>query len=474
MFNLPNCWFASYLMMKKKNKAFESLESSSPIITRAVSSGLQGKWTENYTFPAYQRLLLEILGRFPQEISRKIISVFQSYSGLPPACLDQFSIDSLINERLKDYDQLEGEYPALVIGAGVGGAAAYLSISLNAPFLPQSFVISLRKGSYYGNAKEYLNRSIKPALEIAKNDPRIMTIQHFDPVHDGWLTKFVNHLRFKLIDLPDLYKKFIRSRLKKGGSIVFLNSDARWLRYRLGERSVFQIGGWGDISAEEFLTGSERLESFAKKNHLRESHWNLNNLNFPLENGPESEWGCENGLSEKIENFCDEEGYKFVLINLQHPNDFSRLALLASSLMIEKDGNVPAGSQIECFSQFDCTSAFRSSLLPLWLVFNTIDSAKYLQSMMKFLPAGKPVFFSPLSTFSITPDIAEWDMWEEILGKNFINFGARKSHYPSDPWALLHWNEPLRNWVNNNQQPVLSRLSADELFSLYKTMYNNC
>ena len=222
----------------------------------------------------------------------------------------------------------------MVLGAGMGGATTYLSLSLNAPFLPQAFVVTLKKGSYSGNPNEYLNRTLDAALEIAQKDTRIMTIQHYDPIHDGWLTRFVNHLRFKLIDLPDAYANFIRNYVEPGGAVVYLDGGAQWLRYRVGERSVFQVGGWGDISATEFLEGSPRIIDYAKRTGLKTSKWTLDTQKWPLETGPESEWGCEPGLAEAVQVFCKREGYRFVRISLPHPNDFSRLAFSAAAKIL--------------------------------------------------------------------------------------------------------------------------------------------
>ena len=443
----------------------ESKESSSPMITRAVAAGLRNQYIDNYDFPAWQKMILLGLGLFPQSTARNVISRFQSISGLSQKSLANFSLSKLINDRINDYSELTDQYPVVVLGAGLGGATTFLSLSLGGPFLPQSFVISLKKGSYTNNSDEYLHRSLTSAREIAQNDSRLMTIQHFDPIHDGWLTKFVNHLRFKLIDLPDEYINFIKKMVKPGGTIVYLEGGATWLRYRVGERSVFQIGGWGDITAQEFLNGSERLQRFSVENRQKFYGWALKE-NFPLETGPESEWGSEPGLSNALEKFCISEGYRFAKLHLSHPNDFSRLAFFAAKQMIEKDNREPAGTLIECFSQFDSTAALKSGLLPLWLIFNTVDNAAYLEEMAVNFPSQKPIFFSPLVTFSHTPDIANWDNWLKVINKQFINIGTRKSHYPSDASALVRWVDPLRKWVSEHEQPVKSRLSPEELQNL--------
>ncbi|HTX93103.1 MAG TPA: hypothetical protein VMC09_17955 [Anaerolineales bacterium] len=443
----------------------ESTESSSPIVTRAVAAGLRGEFCDNYEFPGWQRGLLTGLGVFPQSVARFAISRFQSISGLPQNVLDRFSMDELIRTRLDDYAQLAGPFPAICLGAALGGATSYLSLALGGPFLPQAFVVTLKRGSFQGNVNEYLQRSLDSALRIAEENPELMTVQHYDPVHDGWLTRFVNHLRFKLVGLPDAYKQFIRSKLTPGGAVVFLDGGASWLRYRVGPRSVFQVGGWGGVSAEEFLESSDRLRAYARRTGLKYTDWKLNN--FPLERGPESEWGSEPGLAEALEAFCKAEGYRFVRVQLPHPNDFSRLAFRAAEELLAKESRSPAGVSIEMFSQFDATSVHQSGLLPLWLIFNTDDSLEYLKEMRARFPKGKPIFFSPLSTFSVTPDLVPFQEWAETLSAfPWTNIGARPSHYPSDSKALVQWVDPLREWVEANRQPIQAKLTAEELAHL--------
>ena len=446
-------------------EAIESNESSSPIVTRAVAAGLQGQYIENYDFPAWQKYLLIGMGTLPQGVARFAISHFESISGLPPNVMDHFSLDELVCQRLEDYAKVPGSFPAIAIGATLGGATAYLSLSLGGPFLPQTFVTTLKHGSVTGNVNEYLHRSLATALRIADEIPGLMTIQHYDPVHDAWMTRFVNHLRFKLIDLPQVYAEFIKKRLVKGGAIVYLEGGASWLRYRVGPRSVFQVGGWGGISAEEFLSGSDRIRRYAHSAGLTFTNWSLKD--YPLESGPESEWGSEPGLDSALEEFCAREGFRFIRIRLPHPNDFSRLAFYTAKALLRKENRPPTGVQVEMFSQFDANAARQAGLLPLWLIFNTEDSLNYLKEMRNQFPEGKPVFFSPLATFSITPDLVPWKKWEEALyGIDWINIGTRSSHYPADSRALVKWAEPLRKWVDKNSNPITSHLSADELLYL--------
>ena len=452
--------------------SIESTESSSPIVTRAVAAGLRGEFCDNYEFPGWQKALLAGLGVLPQGVARFAISRFQSISGLSPNILDSFSMDELVQARLDDYAQNPGTFPAITMGAALGGATTYLSLALGGPFLPQTFVVTLKGGSMSGDVNEYLQRNLESALRIAKENPGLMTIQHYDPIHDGWLTRFVNHLRFKLLDLPPAYAKFIKAKLEPGGAIVYFEEGATWLRYRVGPHSVFQVGGWGGISPEEFLESSDRIDQYARRAGLKYTEWKLKG--YPLEKGPESEWGSEPGLAEALEKFCNDEGYRFVRIPLPDPNNFSQLAFEAAKKLLEKEGRQPAGTLVEMFSQFDATASIQSGLLPLWLIFNTEDSLEYLKRMGTEFPAGKPVFFSPLATFSLTPDLVPYQEWDKALAAfRWSNVGARASHYPADARALVKWSEPLRKWVDENRQPLHSRLNAEELSNLSNTIRNS-
>jgi hypothetical protein len=447
----------------------EAPESSSPIVTRAVAAGLCGEYCENYPFPGWQKTLLTLLGGFPQRVGRFAISRFESVSGLPPRLLNEFSMDYLVRTRINDYALLTRKYPIITAGPALGGATAYLSLALGGPFLPQAFVLTLKGGSPDGNVETYLHRSLKAALRIADANPGLMTIQHFDPVHDGWMTRFVNHLRVKLLTLPPAYASFIKERLEPGGAIVYLDSGASWQRYRLGPRSIFQVGGWGGIYPEEFLEGSDRLRDYARHSGLKITDWKLKD--YPLEQGPESEWGSEPGLAEALESFCNAEGYRFVRLHLSHPNDFSRLAFAAALKLSEKEHREPAGVLVEMFSQFDSFACMQSGLLPLWLIFNTDDSLAFLKEMSTRFPKRKPVFFSPLATFSLPPDRTPFDEWAAALADfDWVNIGSRRSHYPADARALVNWADPLRKWVRENYRPLITRISAEELACLSKSL----
>jgi hypothetical protein len=272
----------------------------------------------------------------------------------------------------------------------------------------------------------------------------------------------VNHLRVKLIELPEEYKNFIRDRVKKGGYVLFLEGGAEWLQYRLGDRKYFQVGGWGDIPAEEYLGGSERITKFCKKEGLKNTSWQLKD--YPLERRPESEWGTEPGLEESIRRFCLVEGLQFVKIRFEDPFDFSLLAYRLVKEQFSRQNIETNGTLVEVFSQYDPLAVYRYGLLPLWLIFNTRDSLQFLAKMSKEFEHNKPLLVSLLSTFSVTPDMAGWEEWQEVLRPfSVINIGARETHFPADTLALIHWQDRVNRWGKNHPVKKADPLDATVL-----------
>ena len=178
---------------------------------------------------------------------------------------------------------------------------------------------------------------------------------------------------------------------------------------------------------------------------------------YPLIDGYESEWGSEQGFGESVEEFCSKEGYQLLKIRFDEPNQFNRLAFRTVKKLVEMDGREPAGVLVEVFSQYDATAVMQTGLIPLWLIFNTNDSVRFLAEMEKEFPAKTPIFFSPLSTFSLTPDMAKWYDWIQALaGNDWINIGTRESHYPADTWTLIEWQNKLQKWCEDNWNPIKS------------------
>lgn len=443
--------------------SYESPESASPRITRAVAAALHRREFKAFRFPWWQKLALTILNAGPRSLARAAARWDVGRRAHDPALAERLKVEDLAIGRLADYQRLTGEFPAVVLGSALGGPAAHLAAALGGPFLPQPFVLNFKGGSPKDEVEPHFERSRALGERILANNADIMVIGHFDPVHDGWLTSQVNHVRIKLLRTPPAYTDFLRARLRKGGVIVYLDCRAEWPQYQIGKDHVYQIGGWGGIDPQDFLAGNAAIDAYLeRKGSPHRGGWRVSGL--PLKHGRESEWGSEPGLDADLAAFARRAGFRFLRLTFDRPSALARFTYHVYEHLLERNGLTPQGVLVEMFTQYDPSSVLAGGLLPLWLVFNTRDSLAVLQEMRACFPEDRPVFFSALATLSRTPDMVPWEGWTEALqGLDWRSIGASETRYPEDLKALWRWQTPLRKWVQAHPAPECSLLPAEEL-----------
>jgi hypothetical protein len=436
------------------------------MVTRAVAAVLGGLPYETFVLAGWQKAAMTLLSALPMALTRKVVQWNSRQDGLAPNMARGLSVQRLIADRLADYQGLEGTYDHIVMGASLGGAAAHLASLLGAPFLPQPFVTSFRGGSPTDEIERHVQQSLELGEAVLGANPDVLAISHFDPIHDGWITRVITHLRLKLLGLPEGYRRFIKARLRPGGTVVYLDCGARWLQAQLGERHVLQIGGWGGIPAAEYLEGSQRIDDFlAAAGSCHRGGWGLPGTRFSER--PESEWGSEPGLDAALQEYCHRQGYRFLRLHAGQPHDFSLLALRAHEELYRRGGVAPQGVVVEMFTQYDAQAALQGALLPLWLVFNTSDSLQFLKDNLSSLPPKIPLFFAGLVTFSRTPDMVPWEDWASAFqDREVMHVGARPPRYPEDITALWRGPRRLRAWVRANPRSVGARLAGEDLWRI--------
>lgn len=452
--------------MTEQARWAESSESASPRITRAVAAALAGRPYQPFEFPAWQRLGLRFADFLPDRWVERLAAWQVVSQGLAPSAAGEVDVERLAAARLADYEAGPSLVDAMVCGSALGGAAAHLAVALGAFFLPQPFILGFRGGSEDDSAERHLARGRALAEPILRNNPDVVAISHFDPIHDGWLTRRLTHLRLKLIRLPQTYRRFINDRLRPGGALVYLDCTASWPNYQVGPRHRLQIGGWGGLAPDAYLDGSPEIDKFLQgSGSSHRGGWAVPGLE--LHSAPESEWGTEPGMGEALEALAVELGARFVRIRLPNPAAFSELAYRGQEALLASRGRRPAGVLVETFTQFDPAAVSDAGLLPLWLVFNTDDSLHFLERMVDRFPEETPILCSALITFSRTPDMVPWHAWEDALsGRNVLQVGARPHRYPSDVRRLVEGANLIRRWVAEHRHPVKGTLSAEELASL--------
>ena len=445
----------------------EAPESSSAAVLQAVAAALADGWRPNQRVTSTQANLARFASYLPDAVVQKMLSYAIRDVGLDPALASHVTGEGLARQAVGVYDRVEDGvgYPAVLIGAPNGGAA-YLAALLRIPFLPSHFLLSFADSSDPDDIETYAKQGSALIGPIVERNSDLLAVNHYDPLHDRFLIEHVNHVRLKLLDIPQAYRDFVQQHLAPEGIVLYVDSRYSWKQYILGDRHSFQVGGLGGYTDQDFLQGNSDIDVWLEKQ--KSSHrggWNLDE-GYALISQPESEWGVPPAFREAIHQFCEGEDYQFYGINGTHPEDFSALAYTAYLWEARKHDRTPKGVLIECFSLLNPTAALRSDLLPLWLPFNCDDSLEYLARMVSVLPADIPVLLALTPGLSVTPDMPGAEAWQEIASRSgpVTWIGASPKRYPQDPGALVDYLPELQSWVQANPSiPPRPHLTPDDL-----------
>lgn len=435
---------------------------SSAVAMRSVAATLRGQFLRAYQGTMLEEALAQGVALCGRRMVSWVIEQVIRGSGTDPAVAEQVSTSDLARWAVSLYDNLDGPFDAIVLGAPNGGVAN-LAAALGVPFLSEHFVSAFRVQAHVDDIVAHKSQGDPIARTILAHNPDLHVIQHYDPLHDRFLVKYLNHIRMKLLDLPEGYRAFIRERLRPGGTLIFVDCRYPWLQYRVGERHTFQVGGLGAVTDEEFIAGNPQIVAMQRTERSPYiGGWSLPGL--PLERHPESEWGTLPEFRAAVEKFAQEHSYRFLPLVADHPEWYAELAFRANVRLFEKGDMEPQGVLVECFTQTNPLAVRQSRLLPLWLPWNCTDSLPFLRRMAAEFPPGKPVVFTPLANFTPTFDLATLDQYREILrGFPLVMLGMNPRLYPADPTSLFRTARELERWCAAHPAPVRIHLSSDEL-----------
>ncbi|MBC7263953.1 MAG: hypothetical protein H5T64_06270 [Chloroflexi bacterium] len=437
---------------------------SSAIAMRSVAAALRGEF-----FASQDRgPLAELAARFisllgPRAITWAVERVVAT-SGINPRFAHAVRTENLAQYAVSLYHDCKGPYSAVILGAPNGGVA-HLATALGVPFLSEHFLTSYRDPAHPDDIATYKAHGDALAQPILANNPDLAVVNHYDPLHDRFLVKYVNHIRMKLLALPQAYRDFIRIRLQPGGTIIFIDCRYLWRQYRVAERHTFQVGGLGGVSDEQFMTGTPEIEAMQRaEGSPFVGGWRLD---LPLSVEPESEWGTLPEFRAACEAFARQNGYQFLALEGNTPEAFSVLAYRAHRKLSEKEGRQPRGVFFDCFTLVNPVASRISRLLPLWLPFNCRDSLDFLRRMLPEIPTEMPVLFAPLPNFAPAFDTVPMAEWQTTLSNHKVNWlGINPRLYPTDILGLLRFRREIESWCQAHPDPVRAHLTVEELTQL--------
>ena len=392
-------------------------------------------------YPPGARLFLGFIKLLPEALRVKALEwgISQSLGRSPQGLL----VDSLPRWCISQYPPRR--YPAILVGSP-GGAVAHLAALLQAPFLTSSFLLAFRHridpddiGSYHRFGEEVAERLLE--------DGDFEAINHYDPLHDRSLIKYADFLRLRLVRLPRVYRDFIANSLAPGGRLILINCSYPWPQYRLGERSFLQVGGLGGVEPEEFL-----------------KRWSLD---LPLEERPESEWGCPVGLAEDLRRFAREQGIELLELEFDHPERYSLLAYRAYLAAGAREEEL----LLDCFTYISPYTNIAAGIPALWLPFNDRSSFEFARRFFEGKRFRK-IYLALVPSFARCGDTVPFTEWRELLqGKGRVELlGVDPRAYPADPLAPFAYSTKLERLRRRHRLDQPLHLEPTTLMGLTKEL----
>jgi hypothetical protein len=407
------------------------------------------------------KALVAVVNVVPRRVREEVYTWSGRSEAVPPKKLDQVRAEDVSRWVVSHYPQRR--YPAAVIGSS-NGALVHLYCALGIPWLPQTFLIPVRRsGVHPDEPVEELEWGRELARVLLAANPELQLHHMFDPNQDRLMARRMSYFRVKRLQLGKTYERFLEGTLAEGATLFVAECALTWPTTRIGERHVFQFGALGGATPEEYLRGSERVEDYLARYGSHRQHWDP-----PQPDGerPEAEWGFEPVLREDIERFAREKGYRVRRILFEEPEDPSALVADLYRLWYEEHGLPTNRLLVESFILMEPWWALRTGSVPFWMVFNTESSADRLE---RYLEVADPYDFIDLMLFSHGVDsvgLAPIERWRSEVRRarkhgGFVGVDERR--FPRDFATFVRYHTDLKKIPTRYPLPEplsLSRLDA--------------
>jgi hypothetical protein len=383
-----------------------------------------------------------LVNALPAKVREGLYTRSGGSEAISPGELGGVSAEDLSRWAAGSYPR--SSYPAVAVGSS-NGALAHLWAALGVPWLPQTFLVPVRRsGVPVDEPKADLEWGKRHAASLLEANPDVMLHQMHDANQDRLMLRRMAYFRIKKLRLGEAYESFIRESLPPGGTVFLVECRRAWPTTRVGERHVYQHGAVGGATEEEFLRGGERVEGYLRRYGSPRKRWDSPE---PDGENPEAEWGFEPALRESVERLARQEGYRVRRILFEEPEDPSPFVADLYRRWYGERG-IPTGRLlIESFIMLEPHLAIRTGSVPLWTVFPTEPSLeraeRYLDRVIPFEEIRAMLFSHGVESVGLPP-IARW---REVLkrARRYGGFvGVDEGKFPRDYAAFIRYNTELR------------------------------
>jgi hypothetical protein len=454
--------FSSGVYNKSKQMPdFSAGFDSASAMVMSVSQFLDGSGFPGTGALPSSETLGKIVDMFPASWKQKFYAESGKFDGLDAEKIAQVDLNEMEQWVTDCYPKRK--YPAIAIGSS-NGALVHLYAALGIPWLPQTFMIPVKKPEHLDKdkPKTVMEWAKKPADSLLFNNPEFRLHHMMDPNHDRLHLNTITYFRVKKLGLGDAYSRFIRDNLAEGGTIIMINCQQQWPIHRLSDKHVFQFGGaGGGLTPDEYYRGNARISHFLNEQGAAVDRWDAPTASTA---GPEAEWGYDPQLSDALKDFCRKESYQLHEIRFEKPEDASPPVADFYRHWYRKRDIPDDQLLIECFALHDPYWAIKTGSVPFWLVFNDQPSADFAARYLQRQDFNK-IYMMLMSHGTKSIGLADIGQWDSLLGRakqKHAYLGVDREHYPLNFGVYMSYFEDLKDKIKD-RYPLPESVSLQEV-----------
>lgn len=446
-------------MLRRPPPGYIANFDSASAMLRATARFLRGQdFPPMGVSPALKPVMraMSFLPRRPREVG---YALGGGAEGIPAGKIHQVSSERLGRWAVSQYP--ERPYPAVMLGSS-NGAAVHLCAAMGIPWLPQTFLIPIRRaGVHPDEMTEDMEWGREPGQRLLEANPDLQLHHMHDPNQDRLMVEFMTYFRVKRRTMGEAYERFLSRCLAPGGTIFLLDNDVRWPAKRMSERFYFQPGAIGGLEPEEYLHGSERVARYLDHYGSHRRKWDA-----PEPDGefPEAEWGFEPTLKDDVERFAQEHGFRVRRIRYGDPQHMAPFVADLHRWWYRRRSMVTNRLIVESFVMMEPYWTLRTGSVPFWCTFPVESSAaaleSYLESSDPFTEIGITLFNHGTESAGLAP-VERWRSLAERARRKGFFIGVDEDEYPLDFGALARFHTEIQRIPS--RYPLGRRLTLGEL-----------
>lgn len=319
---------------------------SASVLHAATVAALEHRRFPHLGNPGPVAGLVRVAGHLPWPLLKQLYARIGGAEGIDPHRLGEVDLAAVARAFADAYTA--SQYPTVVIGSS-NGALTHLAASMGAPWLPNTVLVPVHRVADPHRPDLALEFGRQVAGPLLHANPSVVLHQMHDSAQDELMVARMSYFRVKWQHLPEAYERFLAERLAPAAPVLLVDDRSRWPVTRVGDRHVFQTGGRGGLTPEQYLQTPYAPAAD--------------------DDAPEAEWGADPGFSAAVQAWCARTGHPCVVLTPDGPQEAAHPVAVILRDWIRARGGAADRLSIPSFVLGDPWHTITRGQVPFWTFF---------------------------------------------------------------------------------------------------------